>query len=124
MRAGAQQVIRLNGQDTGKIRTNVEIPPMFPGGGAAWIRYLEKNSNYEFEYTRDSTAGTVIVQFIVDRTGHTSDIKAISGPTEGGYRKEAVKLIRNSRLWTPAVDNGLQVTAYRLVPFHFKMDQN
>lgn len=122
MRAGAQQVIRINGQDTGTIRTNVEIPPMFPGGDVAWSRYLEGKSSYALENTQDSTPGTVVVQFIVDVNAHTRDFKVISGPTTGSYRAEAVRLVRSSGLWMPAVDNGRQVTAYRLLPIHFKMD--
>lgn len=122
MRAGAQEVIKIDAPDTGNIVTNTEIAPMFPGGNAAWISYLNRKSNYTFEATHDSTAGTVVVQFIVDKTGHTSDWKVISGPTSDGYRKEALRLVRSSGFWMPGVANGRQVSAYRRVAIHFQMD--
>lgn len=122
MRAGAQEVIKIDGPDTGNIVTNTEIAPMLPGGSAAWTVYLRRHSNYSFEATHDSTAGTVIVQFIVDKGGHTSEWKVISGPTSDGYRKEALRLVRSSGLWMPGIANGRQVSAYRRVAIHFQMD--
>jgi TonB family protein len=121
MHASAQQVIKINGQDSGNIVTNPEIPAMFPLGDDAWKHFLAKRSNYSIEDTRDSTEGTVVVQFIVGTSGNLSDIEVVSGPTTGGYRDEAVRLIRLSRLWMPAVDKGHQVSSYRQVPIHFKM---
>jgi protein TonB len=66
--------------------------------------------------------GTVVVQFIVDKEGNVSDVSAISGPSEGGLRDEAVRVIKKSGKWTPAVQNGRQVKSYKKQPIVFKLE--
>ncbi len=63
--------------------------------------------------------GTVMVQFVVDVDGTVSDVKAISGPEKGGLREEAVRVIKKSGKWTPALQNGRYVKAYRKQPVTF-----
>ena len=58
--------------------------------------------------------GAVVVQFIVDKGGMVSDVEAISGPQE--LRDEAVRVIKKSGKWTPAVQNGRQVKSYKKQP--------
>jgi len=104
------------------IFTKVEIESEYPGGRAAWDRYLDKNFHYPKPARKAGIQGTVVVQFIVDRQGSVSDVQAISGPEE--LREEAVRLIKGSKLWTPAIQNGHQVTAYKKQPIEFKLDAN
>jgi protein TonB len=101
--------------------TKVEIEAEYPGGQAAWLRYLNKTLRYPDKAVDKNIMGTVIVQFTVDTDGKVSDIQAVSGPTDGGLREEAVRLIRVSRLWMPAVQNGKQVRSIRRVPIVFKL---
>ncbi|HEV2353547.1 MAG TPA: TonB family protein [Puia sp.] len=100
----------------------VEVEAEFPGGIQAWIRFLEKNLHVPDEATNNGIQGTVIVQFIVDRDGNVSDVQAISGPQEGGLREEAVRVIKKSGKWIPALQNGQHVKAYRLQPVTFKVE--
>jgi len=58
------------------------------------------------------------VQFIVDKQGVVSDVEAISGPNE--LREEAVRVIKKSGQWTPAVQNGRQVKSYKKQPIIFQ----
>ena len=64
--------------------------------------------------------GTVVVQFIVDKEGNVSDVEAISGPNE--LREEAVRVIKKSGKWTPAIQNGRQVKSYKKQPIKFRLE--
>ena len=81
--------------DYDKTFTKVEIESEYPGGTAAWHRYLQKNLRYPDEAENNEIQGPVVVQFIVDKEGNVSDVEAISGPNE--LREEAVRVIKKSR---------------------------
>ncbi|MER3470537.1 MAG: energy transducer TonB [Chitinophagaceae bacterium] len=100
--------------------TKVEIEASFPGGEGQWKKFLERNLNPSTPVDNGAPAGnyTVVVQFIVDKEGNVSDVKAL---TNHGYgmEDEAVKVIKRGPKWTPAVQNGRQVKAYRKQPITF-----
>jgi protein TonB len=100
--------------DDGDIIDVVEIESTYPGGVEAWRRFLTKNFRVP-----DEVSGTVIVQFIVDKEGGVSDVKAISGPEE--LRAEAVRVIKKSGKWTPAIQNGRKVNSYKRQPIVVQM---
>lgn len=109
-------------EDYDKIFTKVEIESEFPGGASAWLRFLTRNLQYPSEAVNYRVQGTVIVQFVVDKQGHISNVQAISGPEMGGLREEAVRVIRKSGIWTPAIQNGIQVKSYKKQPIVFKLE--
>jgi protein TonB len=49
--------------------TKVEILSEYPGGQAAWLRYLNKTLRYPDKAVDKNIMGTVIVQFTVDTDG-------------------------------------------------------
>jgi protein TonB len=106
--------------DYDKTFTKVEIESDYPGGASAWQRYLNKNLRYPQEAIDNEIQGTVVVQFIVDKQGMVSDVEAISGPNE--LRDEAVRVIKKSGQWTPAVQNGRQVKSYKKQPIVFRLE--
>lgn len=108
-------------QDNDKTFTKVEIEAEYPGGQKAWLHFLNKTLRYPDDAVNNEIGGTVIVEFIVDTAGNTSYIKAISGPVRGGLREEAVRVVKASGVWMPAVQNGYKVRSYRKVPIEFKM---
>jgi protein TonB len=99
----------------------VEVDASFPGGPAAWLRFMNKNLRYPDEAMNNGIQGTVMVQFIVDKEGNVSDVQAISGPEQGGLREEAIRVIKKSGKWTPALQNGRYVKAYRRQPVTFQV---
>lgn len=100
--------------------TKVEVEASFPGGLSAWARYLERNLNRDVPGENGAPPGTypVVVQFIVDKEGNVSEVKAL---TNHGYgmEEEAVRAIKRGPKWTPAIQNGRQVKAYRKQPITF-----
>jgi protein TonB len=107
-------------EDWDKTFTKVEIESSYPGGAAAWTRYLLKTLRYPQEAQDNEVQGTVVVQFIVDKGGMVSNVEAISGPQE--LRDEAVRVIKKSGQWTPAVQNGRQVKSYKKQPIVFRLE--
>lgn len=101
--------------------TKVEVDAQFPGGLSAWKRFVERNLRYPDQAMNNGISGTVVVEFVVDRDGNVSDIQAISGPDQGGLREEAIRVIRKSGKWIPAIQNGQHVKAYRLQPMTFQI---
>jgi len=106
--------------DYDKTFTKVEIESEYPGGASAWQRYLNKNLRYPQDAIDNEIQGTVIVQFIVDKEGNVSDVEAISGPNE--LRAEAIRVIKKSGKWKPAIQNGRQVKSYKKQPITFKLE--
>jgi TonB family protein len=107
---------------TGKTDTSekIEIESEFPGGAAGWAKFLRANLTYPDKAVRKKIQGTVIVQFIVEKDGSISDIEAIDGPEL--LRDAAVKVLKNSPNWKPAVQYGRKVKSYKKQPITFRLE--
>lgn len=119
---GVVEAPKKDDEDWDKTFTKVEIESEYPGGAAAWQRYLNRNLRYPQEAIDNEVQGAVVVQFIVDKEGNVSDVEAISGPQE--LRGEAVRVIKKSGKWTPAVQNGRQVKSYKKQPIVFRLESD
>jgi protein TonB len=101
----------------------VEIEASFPGGEAKWRQFLERNCNGQVASDNGAPSGnyTVYIQFVVDKDGNISDIKPL---TNHGYgmEQEAARVIKKGPKWTPAVQNGRSVKAYRKQPITFQVE--
>jgi len=117
---GVVEAPKKDEEDYDKTFTKLEIESEFPGGSAAWMRYLNKNFRYPQDAIDNEIQGTVVVQFIVDKEGNVSDVEAVSGPSE--LRDEAVRVIKKSGKWTPAIQNGRQVKSYKKQPIVFRLE--
>ena len=91
-------------EDYDKVFTVVQIPAEFPGGTAGWQKYLERNLNRDLPVENGAPPGkyTVVVTFIVDKTGAISDVSAENDPGYG-TKDEAVRVIKKGPSWKPAV---------------------
>jgi periplasmic protein TonB len=107
-------------EDENKVFEKVEVDASFVGGESAWRRFLERNLNPSTPVDNGAAPGTytVVVQFIVDKGGNVSDVKALSNHGFG-MEEEAVKVIKRGPKWTPAIQNGRNVNAYRKQPITF-----
>ncbi len=104
-------------------RVTVDLDAKFTGN---WKQYLERNLVPEVPVNNSAPAGrySVEVKFVVDVEGHVSDIVAL---TKHGYgmEEEAIRVIRKSAKWEPAVFEGRMVKAYRrqLITFVVEGDE-
>lgn len=100
-------------EDYNKIFTVVQIEAEFPGGKAAWNKYLQRNLNSSLPMDNGAPPGryTVNVVFTVDKEGNVSDVQAENDPGYG-TKDEAIRVIKKGPKWKPAIQNGRNV-AYR-----------
>src|SRR5215470_9084886 len=91
---GKQVIEEKKDDDENKIFEKVEVEAQFPGGDAAWRKFLERNLRGDVASENGAPAGVymVLIQFIVDKEGNVSDIKPL---TNWGYgmEKEVLRLI-------------------------------
>ncbi len=111
---------RNKNADDNKIFEKVEVESSFPGGEPAWKKYIERNLAGINPAIKGAPNGTytVYVQFVVDKEGNISDVKAL---THYGYGMEeaAINLIKKGPRWVAAIQNGNKVKAYKKEPITF-----
>ena len=116
---GVMELPKQKEEDWDKTFLSVQIESEYPGGLRAWKFFLERNMRYPQDAIDNNIQGTVLVQFIVDKDGNVSDVEAVSGPME--LRPEAVRVIKKSGKWTPAIQQGRQVKSYKRQPVKFEL---
>ena len=114
---GTKVVEIKKADDENAIVTFVEIEAGFPGGEAAWRNYLEKTLNRDTPADNGAEPGVykVIVKFVVSKDGSLSNITCENDPGFG-MCAEAIRVIKKTRNWIPAIQNGKNVNAYRRQP--------
>jgi protein TonB len=97
-------------EDYNKVFTVVQIPAEYPGGLAAWNKYLERNLNANVPNDNGAPTGryTVVLSFIVNKEGGISEIAAENDPGYG-TKEEAMRVLKKGGGWKPAVQNGRNV---------------
>lgn len=119
---GKQIVEEKKEEDENRIFDKVEIEASYPGGDGKWRQYLERTLNANTPVDNGAPEGTytTVVQFVVDKEGNISDVRAL---TNHGYgmEQEAVRVIQKGPKWTPAQQNGRFVKAYRKQPITFQV---
>ena len=83
---------------------------MFPGGSNAWTEYLQNNlhSNVAAKHKAPVGTYTVTVSFLVDKEGKVIEVQALTQPGYG-TSEEAIRVIKNSPDWLPAIQNDKPV---------------
>lgn len=102
-------------------RTIVEVPARFSDN---WQRFLMKHLNPETPVENNAGAGrySVVVQFVVDREGVVSDIRALTNHGFG-MEDEAIRVLKKSPKWEPAIQNGHTVKAYHRQVITFEVNE-
>ncbi|MDR0794282.1 MAG: energy transducer TonB [Chitinophagaceae bacterium] len=105
--------------------TRVEIEAKYPGGVGAWANFLKRNLRSDVPVENGASPGkySVLVSFIVDRDGNTSEIKAEKDPGYG-CAAEAIRVIKSSGKWQPAEQNGHQVIYRQKQVITFEVQDN
>ncbi len=114
---GGKDIIEAQKPKEDEILMFVEVPAKYDGN---WERFLTRNLVPEVPIDHGAPPGryTAIIQFVVDRDGSISDIKAL---TSHGYgiEEEAIRVIRKAQKWEPGIQNGYAVKSYRRQPVTF-----
>ncbi|MBR1622239.1 MAG: energy transducer TonB [Prevotella sp.] len=100
-----------------KIFEVVEKSPSFKGNINQW---LNQNLRYPAAAEENGIEGKVIVQFVVEKDGSVTQIKAVRSP-DPSLEKEAIRVVSMMPKWTPGINNGQPVRVKYTLPVSFKL---
>jgi TonB family protein len=107
-------------EDPNKIYDNAEVMPEYPGGAAAFMRYLAQNVKYPTVAQENGTQGIVVVQFVVDADGSVTNAHVITS-VDPYLDEEALRVIKSMPRWTPGKLNGKPVRVKYTTPIKFRL---
>jgi TonB family protein len=90
----------------------------YPG----FYKYVRENLQYPEQALKDQVQGAVRLQFIVLTDGSIANIKVMQG-IGAGCDEEAVRVLKNSPKWQPAIHKGKAVNTKSMIPIIFKIQQ-
>ena len=102
------------------IFAETQVHPEFVGGDEAWSKYLMHNLNRDLPMQKNAPIGkySVRVSFVVNENGKVSDVLAENNPGYG-TAEEAMRVVTESPMWKPAVQNGYTVACKTLQTITF-----
>ncbi|MEQ8546892.1 MAG: energy transducer TonB [Cyclobacteriaceae bacterium] len=103
-----------------EVFTIVEDQPEFPGGMAAFYKYVGDNMKYPSTARRMGIEGRVYVQFVVDKVGNVTEVKAVKG-IGAGCDEEAERVLRQSPKFKPGKQRGRAVKVRMVLPIIFRL---
>lgn len=92
-----------------------ETMPQFPGGNAAFGKFLKENTHCPEEVIRDSIQGRIVASFIIEKDGSITELKIVKSSLknkDGGpipydsevlkqCEKEALRVLKLMPKWSP-----------------------
>lgn len=100
----------------------VESQPEFNGGMTDFYRYVMENLEYPLRARKNGIEGGVLVQFVVEKDGSLSNVKALN-EIAGGCEEEAERVVRNSPDFKPGMQGGRPVRVQMVLPIYFRLDK-
>jgi TonB family protein len=99
----------------------VEQSAEFTGGPSRWGFYLNKNLVYPKAAIKKEIEGIVHVLFVVGSDGEVSGVQ-IRKSIHPLLDEEAMRLIKSSPRWKPAMWDGIKVAQYLIQPVVFRLE--
>jgi len=103
-----------------EIFTIVEDQPAPKGGMSAFYEYVGKKLKYPAQARRMGIEGKVYVEFVVDKDGSITNVRAMKG-IGAGCDEEAIRVIQASPKWKPGKQRGRPVKVRMILPITFKL---
>lgn len=108
----------IKGNDS--IYTVVEETTTYKGGMPSLYKFIGKTLRYPADARRYGIEGKVFVEFVVDKNGGVRDARCLKG-IGGGCDEEAVRVINETKHWTPGRVKGKVVMQKMVLPIGFKL---
>jgi protein TonB len=99
---------------------SIENYPEFPGGQAAFIKFLSRNLKYPHIAAEKGIMGKVLISFIIEKNGKLSNIKILRG-IGYGCDEEAIRVLEKSPEWKPGMQNKQHVRVAYTLPINFSL---
>jgi len=93
----------------------------FPDGSNGWLKFIRKNLRYPDKAVQGNFQGTVVIQFKVSKDGTTSDFSVLQSANIY-LDNEALRVIKASGDWLPAIFAGTPADLYITQHVVFKLD--
>lgn len=98
----------------------IEDKPEFPGGEAALLQWVAKNTQYPPIAKDMGIKGKVFVQFIIDKEGKVTNVEIIRG-VDPSLDKEALRVVKSMPSWKPGKQRGKPVKVSFQIPINFTL---
>ncbi|HEY4656732.1 MAG TPA: energy transducer TonB [Cyclobacteriaceae bacterium] len=110
-------------EDPNEIFLVVEETAAPIGGMSAFYEYVSKKmqGKYPAQARRMGIEGRVFVEFVVERDGSLTDVKAIKG-IGAGCDELAVKVVKEAPKWKPGKQRGKPVRQKMVLPIVFRLN--
>lgn len=99
------------------------IQPNYPGGPAAFTKFLEKNVRYPLLERELTVMGKVLTSFVVEKDGSVTDIHVLTAPSIG-LAEESIRVMRHSPNWSPGIMNGNPIRVKYTIPINYTLGFN
>lgn len=106
--------------DDNRIYDVVEEMPSYPGGQAAFMRFLSSNMKYPKECQEEGIQGRVVVKFVIDKSGRVTNAR-VTKSVHPYLDKEALRVVNSMPRWTPGKQKGKPVKVTYTVPLMFRL---
>ncbi len=107
-------------EETDEIFTVVEESATPKGGMQAFYKYVGEKIKYPPQARRMGIEGRVFVEFVINKDGSLSDVRAIKG-IGAGCDEEAVRIVQSAPSWNPGKQRGKAVKQRYTLPIIFKL---
>ena len=114
------QPVAVDGDDNPLNFRVVEQLPEFPGGMAAFVKWLTDNLRYPPVAQRQNIQGRVVVTFVINRDGTTSDLK-VARSAHPMLDREAMRVAHMMPRWKPGVNGGKPCRTLFAIPIEFRI---
>jgi protein TonB len=107
-------------ETTDEIFVVVETAASPKGGMAQFYEYVSANLKYPAPARRMRVEGKVFVEFVINKDGSITDVRAVKG-IGAGCDEEAVRVIQNAPAWNAGKQRGKPVRQRMVLPIFFKL---
>ncbi|MEQ8423644.1 MAG: TonB family protein, partial [Cyclobacteriaceae bacterium] len=107
-------------EEVEEIFTIVEDPASPNGGMTAFYKYVGDKIKYPPQARRMGVEGRVFVEFVIDKDGSITDVRAVKG-IGAGCDEEAVRILQAAPKWKPGKQRGKPVKQRMVLPITFKL---
>ncbi|MFN8282519.1 MAG: energy transducer TonB [Chitinophagales bacterium] len=101
-----------------------QVPPSFPNGNAALMKYLRDNIRPYDSDIETGNSGKVTIRFYVDVDGTVRSPEVMKDGIGGRCAEAAIYAIKKMPKWNPGLQNGTPVKVYFTLPVSFDFSHN
>ena len=94
---------------------SAEVMAEPPGGHAAFMQWIGRNYQYPHQAVKQGVSGTMKLRFIVEKDGSITQVEILND-LGYGTGEEAIRVLKHSPRWKPALITGKPVRSYFILP--------